>query len=69
MACTLPRPRQPIDVHHHREQVLERERSESSPWKRQLLQAIRLAMEGRETYQRVAGIVRTTSASLCALSA
>ena len=61
----MPRPRQPIDVHHQAEQVLERERTESSPWKRQRLQAIRLAMEGRETYPRIAAIVRTSSASLC----
>jgi transposase len=61
----MPRPRQPIDVHQQAEQVLERERSEGIPWKLQRLQAIRLAMEGRESYQRIAGIVRTTSASLC----
>ena len=61
----MPRPRQPIDVHHQAAQVLEQERTERTAWKLQRLQAIRLAMEGEETYQRIAGIVRTTSASLC----
>ena len=61
----MPRPRQPIDVHQQAEQVLERERTERTAWKLQRRQAIRLALEGQETYQRSAGIVRTTSASLC----
>ena len=60
----MPRPRQPIDVHHQAGQVLEKELTERTPWKLQRLQAIRLAMEGRETYRRIAGTVRTT-ASLC----
>src|SRR5258708_37422026 len=60
-----PRHRDPIDVHHHAGQVLEKERTENVPWKLQRLQAIRLAMEGRETYRRIAEIVRTTSSSLC----
>ena len=61
----MARPRQPIDVHHQAAQVLEQERIERIPWKGQRLQAIRLAMEGQETCQRIAAIVRTTSASLC----
>ena len=61
----MPRPRQPIDVHHQAAQVIELERTERTAWKLQRLQAIRLAMEGQETYQRIAGIVRTTTASLC----
>src|SRR5258708_6702625 len=62
---SMPRPRDPIDVHHQASQVLEKERTERTPWKRQRLQAIRLALEGRETYRRIAEIVRTTSSSLC----
>jgi len=61
----MPRPGDPIDVHHQAEEVLEKERTERTPWKLQRLQAIRLAMEGRETYRRIAEIVRTTSSSLC----
>ena len=60
----MSRPRQPIDVHRHAALVLEKEPSESSAWKRQRLQAIRLAMEGRETYERIAEIVRCSAASL-----
>ena len=60
----MSRPRQPIDVHRHAALVLEKEPSESSAWKRQRLQAIRLAMEGRETYGRIAEIVRCSAASL-----
>ena len=61
----MPRARRPIDVHRQAEQVLEQERSERTPWKCQRLQAIRLAMEGKETYRRIAEIVRCTSSSLC----
>ena len=61
----MSRPRQPIDVHRHAALVLEKERSETSAWKLQRLQAIRLAMEGRETYQRIADIVLCSAASLC----
>ena len=61
----MPRPRQPIDVHRHAALVLEKERSETSAWKLQRLQAIRLAIEGRETYQRIAAIVLCSTASLC----
>ena len=60
----MSRLRRPIDVHQHAALVLEREQSESSAWKRQRLQAIRLAMEGRDTYARIAGIVRCSTASL-----
>ena len=60
----MARPRQPIDVQHQAEQVLEQERTERTAWKLQRLQAIRLAMEGQETYRRIAEIVRTTSGSL-----
>ena len=59
------RARQLIDVHGQPEQVLEQERTEDSPWKRQRLQAIRLALEGQETYRRISEIVRCTTASLC----
>ena len=61
----ISRPRQPIDIHRHAAFVLEKERSETSAWKLQRLQAIRLAMEGRETYQRIADIVLCSAASLC----
>ena len=60
----MSRPRQLIDVHRHAALVLENEQSESSAWKRQRLQAIRLAMEGRDTYERIAEIVRCSTASL-----
>jgi len=58
------RPRRPIDVHRHAQLVLEKERSETRAWKRQRLQAIRLAMEGQESYERIAEIVRCSAASL-----
>ena len=61
----MPRARRPIDVHHQAGQVLEQERIERIPWKCQRLQAIRLAMEGQETYRRIAKIVRATSGTLC----
>ena len=61
----MPRARRPIDVHHHAAQVLEQERIERIPWKCQRLQAIRLALEGQETYRRIAEIVRATSGTLC----
>ena len=61
----MPRARQPIDVHCQAEQVLEQELREGSPWKRQRLQAMRLALEGQETYRRISEIVRCTTASLC----
>ena len=60
----MSRPRQLIDVHRHAALVLENEQRESSAWKRQRLQAIRLAMEGRDTYERIAEIVRCSTASL-----
>lgn len=60
----MSRPRQPIDVHRHAELVLEKERSETGAWKLQRLQAIRLAMEGRESYARIAQIVLCSAASL-----
>ena len=61
----MPRARQPIDIHRQAAQVLERERSERTPWKSQRLQAIRLAMEGKESYRRIAEIVRCTNSTLC----
>ena len=61
----MPRARRPIDVHHQAAQVPEQERIERTPWKCQRLQAIRLAMEGQETYRRIAAIVRATSGTLC----
>ena len=61
----MPRARRPIDVHHQAAQVLEQERIELIPWKCQRLQALRLALEGQETYRRIAQIVRATSGTLC----
>ena len=61
----MPRARRPIDVHHQAAQVLAQERIERIPWKCQRLQAIRLALEGQETYRRIAEIVRATSGTLC----
>ena len=61
----MSRPRQIIDVHQQAEQVIERERTERTPWKAQRLQAIRLALEGRESYRRICEIVLTTTTSLC----
>ncbi len=61
----MPRSRRPIDLHRQATQVLERERIERIPWKCQRLQAIRLAIEGKETYRRISEIVRCTSGSLC----
>lgn len=60
----MPRRRQTIDLHQHASRVLEKEQNETSAWKRQRLQAIRLAMEGRDTYGRIAEIVRCSAASL-----
>jgi len=61
----MSRIRQPIDVHRHAELVLAREQSETSAWKLTRLQAVRLALEGKESYRRIAEIVRCSPASLC----
>ena len=62
---SISRPRQPIDLHRQATQVLSK-----SEWRALLgsasdFQAIRLAMEGKETYRRISEIVRCTSGSLC----
>lgn len=60
----MPRPRQTIDIHRHASRVLEKEQNETSAWKGQRLQAIRLALEGRDTDARIAERVRGSAASL-----
>ena len=56
--------RRRIDVHHPASAVLERESREKVPWKLQRLQGLRLALEGRDGYRRIAAIVRVTTATL-----
>ena len=60
----MPARRRPIDVHHQASEVLERESQEKIPWKLQRLQSLRLALEGQESYRRIAAIVRVTAATL-----
>jgi transposase len=60
----MPARRRPIDVHHQASEVLERESREKIPWKLQRLQGIRLALEGQDSYRRIAAIVRVTAATL-----
>src|SRR5205809_4273521 len=60
----MPARRRPIDVHHQAAEVLEREIVEKISWKRQRLQASRLAMEGQDGYRRIAEIVRTTATTI-----
>ena len=54
-----------IGVDRQAEVVLEKERSETCAWKLQRLQGIGLALEGWETYGRMAAIVLCRVASLC----
>ena len=60
----MPARRRPIDVHHQASEVIERESQEKIPWKLQRLQGIRLALEGQDSYRRIAAIVRVTAATL-----
>ena len=54
----MPARRRPMDVHDQASEVLERETQEEVPWKLQRLQGLRLALEGRDGYRRIAAIVR-----------
>jgi transposase len=60
----MPRHRQPVDPHKTIDQVIALEQTEKILWKRQRLQAVRLAAEGHENLARVAAIVGITAASL-----
>ena len=60
----MPRPRQPIDVHHQAEQVLEQERTECTAWKLQRLQAMRLGQEGENIVATPAANLKTENADL-----
>lgn len=61
----MPKARQPIDVYRESELVLAREQTESVSWKLKRFQAIRLALEGKDSYRRIAEIVRCSTTSLC----
>ena len=60
----MPARRRPSDVHHQASAVLERESREKVAWKLRRLQGLRLALEGRDAYRRIAAIVRVTTATL-----
>ena len=56
--------RRPIDTQMHATLVVEQEQNETIAWKRQRLQALRLVLEGKESYQRIAEIVRCGETTL-----